>query len=97
MLRMKRAEALDVAEARLDELRRLPYERLVDEWLDQPRSEYATARSSRRYNLEIEAVWDSKPRDNLRVWVMVDDGGASATRRLTSDFIVAPDGSFIGE
>jgi hypothetical protein len=94
---MDRAEALAVAEARLDELRRLRYERLVDEWLYQPRSEYATARSGRRYSLEIEAVWDSKPHHNLRVWVMVDDGGASATRPLTSDFIIAPDGSFMGE
>lgn len=94
---MDEAEAADVAESRLDELRRLRYAQLVKEWLDQPRSEYATAPSGRRYNLEIEAIWDYKPQDNLRVWVMVDDGGPSATRPLTRTFIVAPDGSFIDD
>ncbi|MEA2445587.1 MAG: hypothetical protein QOJ12_2879 [Thermoleophilales bacterium] len=91
------AEASKVAEARLRQLRGLTYSRLAAEWLDRPRSEYATAPSGRRYQLEIEAVWDDRPNANLRVWVLVDDGGSSATRPLHRDFIVAPDGSFVGE
>jgi hypothetical protein len=94
---MDRAEAIEVAEGRLAELRQLAYPRLVEELLDQPRSECATAASGRRYQLEIEAVWDNRRHDNLRVRVLVDDGGPSATRPLQCDFIVAPDGSFVGE
>ncbi len=94
---MDKPEAAEVAEARLSELRRLPYARLVSEWLHQPRSEYATALSGRRYCLEIEGVWDSRPYRDVRVWVMVDDGGLSAMRPLVRDFIMAPDGSFVGE
>src|SRR4051812_7579813 len=75
MIAMDRIEAIDVAEARLSRLRKLTYSQLVAEWLDQPRSEYATAASGRSYNLEIEAVWDDRPDHNLRVWVLVDDGG----------------------
>jgi hypothetical protein len=91
------AEAREVAETRLRQLRDLTYPRLVAEWLEQPRSEYATAASGRRYQLEIEAVWDDRPNGNLRVWVLVDDGGPSEQRPLQRDFIVAPDGSFVGE
>jgi hypothetical protein len=97
MTAMDRIEAIDVAEARLSQLRKLTYSQLVAEWLDQPRSEYATAASGRSYNLEIEAVWDDRPDHNLRVWVLVDDGGPTATRPLQRDFIIAPDDSFIGE
>lgn len=95
---MDELEAAEVAEARLRELRAVGYRRLVEQWLDQPRSEYATSRSGRRYQLEIEAVWDSKPEGGLRVWVLVDDGTpATLQRPLTRDFILRPDGSFVGE
>ena len=97
MTAMDITEASQVAEARLSQLRGLTYPRLVAEWLDQPRSEHATATSGRRYQLEIEAVWDDRPNGNLRVWVLVDDGGSSAQRPLQRDFIIAPDGSFVGE
>jgi hypothetical protein len=49
MMAMDIAEASEVAEARLSQLRGLTYPRLVAEWLEQPRSEYATAASGRRY------------------------------------------------
>jgi hypothetical protein len=97
MAAMDITEASQVAEARLGQLRALDYPQLVAEWLDQPRSEHATAASGRRYQLEIEAVWDNRPNGNLRVWVLVDDGGPSAKRPLQRDFIIAPDGSFLGE
>lgn len=96
---MNQAEAVEVAETRLAELRQHGYARLVHERLDQPASEYATAPSGRRYQLEIEAVWDdpAHPGRNLRVWVLVDEGGSSETRPLQCDFVVTPDGSFVGE
>lgn len=47
------------------------------------------------YQIEVQAVWDSGR--NLRVMVAIDDGGWRAFMPLTSDFIIAPDGAFIGE
>jgi len=49
------------------------------------------------YQLEIEAVWDERPEGNLRVIGSIDDRGVRALVPITDDFILAPNGSFIGE
>jgi hypothetical protein len=53
--------------------------------------------SGTRYQAEIEVVWDDKRDGNLRVFAAIDDGGWRAFAPLTNSFIVAPDGSFVGE
>ena len=55
------------------------------------------AESGAKYQLEIQAVWDDKKDGNLRVMGSVDDGGLRAFMPLTSDFIISPNGEFIGE
>jgi hypothetical protein len=48
--------------------------------------------------VEVLALWDEgRPGGNLRVMVSIDDGGWRAFKPLTEDFIIAPDGSFVGE
>lgn len=55
------------------------------------------------YQVVSESWWDSSmfgwggKGGNLRVTVAVDDGGWSSFVPLTDDFIIAPDGSYIGE
>ena len=49
------------------------------------------------YQLEFYALWDDKTRGHLRVCGCIDDGGIRAYFPLTDDFIIAPDGTFIGE
>ena len=49
------------------------------------------------YQLEVTAFWDDKKARNLRVIVTIDDGGWRAFVPLTTDFIMGPDGSFVGE
>ncbi len=50
------------------------------------------------FQIEIEAFWDGKPDGDIRVMGGVDDGGfRSAFSPLSDDFVVAPDGSFVGE
>ena len=49
------------------------------------------------YQLEFQAMWDDKRGGNLRVMGTIDDGGFRAFVPLTDDFILAPDGSFVGE
>jgi hypothetical protein len=56
-----------------------------------------TGASGVAYQIEIQVFWDSKPYGNLRVLGGIDDGGWSAFKPLNDDFIIAPDGSFIGE
>jgi hypothetical protein len=53
--------------------------------------------SGAAYQIEIHAVWDRDPGGNLRVLGHVDDGGLRAFVPLSQDFVMAPDGSFIGE
>ena len=57
----------------------------------------AVGPSGTRYQLEVEAVWDDRKGNNLRVFVEIDDGGPSAFHPLVTDFIVAPDGRFVDE
>jgi hypothetical protein len=65
--------------------------------LDQPESFTVTASSGTDYQIEVEAFWDRKADGDLRVMVLIDDGGRSAFKPINDDFIVAPDGTFVGE
>lgn len=53
--------------------------------------------SRTEYQVEIQAWWDDRKRQNLRVMVSIDDGGLRAIVPLRESFIIAPDGSFVGE
>ena len=54
-------------------------------------------RSGAMYQIEIEVFWDDRRGGNLRVVGGIDDGGLRAFAPLTDDFIMAPDGTFVGE
>ena len=47
--------------------------------------------------VEINACWDGKPDSNVRVFFSIDDGGWRAFVPVTDSFIIAPDGTFVGE
>lgn len=49
------------------------------------------------YQVEVEAFWDDRKRRDLRVLASIDDGGWRAFSPLCDDFIIATDGSFVGE
>jgi hypothetical protein len=51
----------------------------------------------KQYQIETQVFWDTMRSGNLRVMVSVDDGGLSSLKPLCGDFIISPDGSFIGE
>lgn len=56
-----------------------------------------TAASGRQYQVEIVVVWDDKPGGDVRVMFSIDDGGWRAFCPLVDDFLIAEDGSFVGE
>lgn len=90
---MDKDEARQVARERLEELRRQPY----DELLELHEHEERTGASGVEYQLEVRSFPDDKSSGNLRVTVAIDDGGWRAFAPLSDSFIVAPDGSFVGE
>lgn len=96
---MDKHEARTILARRIAELRQLPYDSLKSTWLGQADSEGVVGVSGALYQLEIQVFWDDlhEVEGNLRVSVAIDDGGLRALAPLSDGFIVAPDGSFVGE
>lgn len=96
--RVNDEEAKRVLDGVVAALRREPYGTLVDRYLDESDGYAVVAESGVQYQVEVQGFWDY-PRQpgNLRVIIAIDDGGWSALHPLSMDFIVASDGSFVGE
>jgi hypothetical protein len=91
-------EAKRVLDGVVAELRRETYGTLVARYLHESDERAVVAESGVQYQVEVQALWDD-PRNpgNLRVITAIDDGGWRSFRPLSADFIVASDGSFVGE
>jgi hypothetical protein len=83
--------------AELHRLRKLPYSELAALIGKQPETNEAVGGDGRVYQLEIMAFWDSKKGKDVRLIVAADDGGPRACHPVTGDFIMRPDGTFVGE
>jgi hypothetical protein len=92
---VNKAEARQLLAAKIAELRRHSYSDLLR--FMEPEGLEVAGPSGATYQLEVEAFWDDEPQRNLRVLASIDDGGWRAFIPLTDDFIIAPDGSFVGE
>jgi hypothetical protein len=91
-------EARSVLDRRVADLRRQSYVDLKAAWFKQPDCEQIQGLSGAEYQVEVEALWDDRDAQTLRILASVDDGrGWRAFSPLTDSFIVAPDGSFVGE
>jgi hypothetical protein len=93
---MDTAEAKVVIADRLATLRSQTRAKL-EQRVGDPEHAEIVAPSGATYQVETQAMWDDTKNGNLRVMVSVDDGGWRSIAPLSDDFIVAPDGSFIGE
>ena len=91
---MDKDEARALVDDRLLQLRQLSYHQLRD--LEKERSE-VVAESGVTYQIVSYVLEDDKKQGHVRVCVAADDGGWHAFGPLVSDFIIAPDGTFIGE
>jgi len=49
------------------------------------------------YQIEIQVFWDGIPDSNIRVIGTIDDGRWRAFSPLSDDFIMTPEGAFLGE
>jgi hypothetical protein len=94
---MNKAEARSILGAEVVRLRSASYSDLVERLLNNEESVERVGSSGARYAIECRAFWDGEPQGNLRVRAMIDDGGWRSFVPLVEDFILAPDGSFVGE
>jgi len=92
-----KSEARGIARAQVSALRQLTWEQLRDRYLSSPQTVEMSGESAVVYQVQTQAVWDSRVDGDLRVMVAVDDGGWRAFLPLSEDFIIAPDGSFVDE
>jgi hypothetical protein len=93
---MDKLEALGVLNDQLQPWRQRTWTELREAIGRSQRFEVAAA-SGTWYQGEVQTFWDDKPEGAIRVMASVDDGGWRAFAPLTADFILAPDGTFVGE
>jgi hypothetical protein len=80
----------------LKELRESTYKDLVP-LIGHSQTKEVLGQDGKQYQLEAQVFWESKKGGDLRVMVAADDKGWRAFQPLTNGFIMAPDGSFVGE
>lgn len=93
-----KAEATEVLESEVNKRRDLSYVELL-KWVQENKKEHCEqkGKSGILYQLELFAMWDDKKAKTIRFWGNIDGGDVSALRPMTSTFIKAPDGKFVGE
>jgi hypothetical protein len=94
---MNRTEAERLVEELLDEFRTEPYSALAARVGGESILRETDGASGAHYQLEILFLWDDYEGGSVRVMGSIDDGGLTAFMPLTRSFIKASDGSFVGE
>ncbi len=96
---MNKQEANEILKSELLTFRSREYEDLTV-LIRSPLNYESKGLSGATYQVEIQAFWDN-PRESkgdIRVIASIDDGGfPSSFIPLSSDFIMSPDGNFVGE
>ena len=93
---MSREEAKEILSRELAAYRKRPYNALLYLLKFQDTTEI-TGASGTRYQLEFQATMDDSGKGDLRVMGAIDDRGVRAYAPLTEDFIITPQGKFVGE
>ncbi|MFY9609236.1 MAG: hypothetical protein WAU45_11565 [Blastocatellia bacterium] len=93
---MNEIEARSILEQELSRFRRRSYSELLF-LIDDIETFERASPSGVTYQLEMQAIFDDESQRNLRVIGTIDDGGWRAWKPLGDDFIISPDGTFVGE
>jgi len=97
---MDKVEVREILAVQMATFRELSYEQLVERLLDGVETAEVVGASGAHYQLKFQARWDDpdRPDDLLRVLGGIDDGSWRASfSPLDDGFLVAPDGSLVGE
>ncbi|MGD8822297.1 MAG: hypothetical protein PVG63_04275 [Anaerolineales bacterium] len=96
---MDKQEAQKILDAQARRFGQMAFRELVA-LIKSPAIERVQGETGTVYQIEVQAFWDHprRPGENLRVLISIDDGGLlSSLFPLSIDFIMAPDGSLVGE
>ena len=93
---MTKAEAGQIIEQYLDTYRRISYSELVLKIGEQETFE-GVSRDGEKYQIEIDFFFDDEKTNNLRVTGMISYSFITDFAPVSRDFIIAPNGNFIGE
>ena len=93
---MDRTEASELLHDHLSSWKSRSYQELVDQ-VGESHQNTVKGASGTDYQVDVQVVWDGDVHGNIRVIGSIDDGGWRAFVPLTDAFILAPDGSFVGE
>jgi hypothetical protein len=89
-------EGSRIVRREMDGLRARTYKELLKFFDAQVRREQGE--SGTNYEIETESFWDNREGKNVRVMVRLDAvEGWRRRLKIVDDFIMAPDGSFVGE
>ena len=93
---MKKEQAIDILENKLIEFRKLTYSELIERIGKQETFEGET-QTGEPYQIEVDFFFDDEKEKTLRVTGMISYSFITNFSPVTSDFIIAPNGKFIGE
>ena len=93
---MNKQEAQSLLRKTLKRYKKWPYDELRD-MIGKIDTLQIKGETGTEYQVEVQVFWDNKLKQNIRVSGAIDDGGWRAFLPITDSFIVAPDGTFIGE
>lgn len=93
---MNLTEARSILEQELSRYRSRSYSQLPSS-LDCSETFERTSMSGVTYQIEMQVLFDDATRRNLRVMGAIDDGRFSSLKPMCDDFIMAPDGTPVGE
>jgi hypothetical protein len=93
---MNETEAKSILTEELSRYRARSYQELLS-LIDRSETFEQVSPSGVTYQIEVQVFFDEEARQTLRVIGTIDDGGWRALSPLSNDFIMASDGSFVGE
>ena len=93
---MNREQAHAVARSALAGYRAEPYHALL-RLIDEPDVMERKAPDGTEYTVEVSAIWETEPQGRLLVLAAVSYSLWTDFAPVCDDFIIAPDGSFVGE
>lgn len=94
---MDNREATALLTAKLARWRGRTYGELRARIDDAPTTTELRSASGAVSSIQVQVFWDAAPGAALRVLGAIDDGGLRAFVPLTDGFLLAPDGTFVGE
>ncbi len=94
---MNTQEAKKIIADQLKSYREKPYSELIKMIKQKPLTYEIRGQSGTLYQIEIEAFWDDRPNEDIRIMGSIDDGGLRAYSPISDDFIKSPTDEFVGE